>query len=276
MDKTITKSSRSRKETPITEVSTSTPSITEFPISQTSKNMIRKLLLYSRDQENEERLEGLTDDTCCPVSLFGEIDRNNDGSVSFDEFQSWVSSIPLTDEENGSSLSTEAIFEEIDTDNSGYLSLEEFQLWTKGCLLDGEEVEKDDCSIESAITTLLPEFNYSCTLDDIPTTPKTIKYRNRFKHMIKVFADWGSPIPVSTSSNSNQKNENDNNNNIEMMVFPSSMDERIRAVVDGCFVGAKNPGVVKSLGILYEDYLPLRLAGDVVFKLVESSMSKNK
>jgi len=40
----------------------------------------------------------------------------------------------------------------------------------------------------------------------------------------------------------------------------------------GCFAGAKRQGVVDALEILYEDYIPLRIAGDMIFKLVETAM----
>jgi hypothetical protein len=43
-------------------------------------------------------------------------------------------------------------------------------------------------------------------------------------------------------------------------------------VIMGCFAGAKNRGLVTALSILYEDYLPLRLAGDVIFKLVSKAL----
>ena len=43
-------------------------------------------------------------------------------------------------------------------------------------------------------------------------------------------------------------------------------------VVKGCFVGARNPPVVDALRIVYADFSPLRVAGDIIFKLVSGVM----
>lgn len=55
---------------------------------------------------------------------------------------------------------------------------------------------------------------------------------------------------------------------------PKSKDNlsNLDLVIMGCFAGAKNRGLVTALSILYEDYLPLRLAGDIIFKLVSKAM----
>lgn len=45
-----------------------------------------------------------------------------------------------------------------------------------------------------------------------------------------------------------------------------------KKIAFGCFAGAKNEGVVKALEILYIDYLPLRVAGDIIFKLMKKVM----
>jgi hypothetical protein len=49
---------------------------------------------------------------------------------------------------------------------------------------------------------------------------------------------------------------------------PSNLD----LVIIGCFAGAKNRGLVTALSILYEDYFPLRIAGDLIFKLVSNAL----
>ena len=42
---------------------------------------------------------------------------------------------------------------------------------------------------------------------------------------------------------------------------------RIRPVL-GCFAGAKVPEVVDALRICYTDFKPLRVAGDLIFKVI--------
>jgi hypothetical protein len=54
-------------------------------------------------------------------------------------------------------------------------------------------------------------------------------------------------------------------------IMPSGEGRRMD-VVRGCFVGARNPAVVDALRIVYVDYSPLRVAGDIIFKLVSSVM----
>ena len=43
---------------------------------------------------------------------------------------------------------------------------------------------------------------------------------------------------------------------------------RYGKVLDGCFAGAQNDIVVRALSQLYEDYVLLRLGGDLIFKLM--------
>lgn len=180
-------------------------------------------------------------------SLFSEIDSDSNGSISFEEFQAWVASIDIADNTDGSILqaendsntltsSAENLFSVVDVNNDGTISYEEFKMWTTG-LHSGEE-----CDVLSTLS-----------IHDIPSSsPGTRKYRERYLHMIQCFSRWGENITTQNKFDSNP---------------------RMNLVIQGCFEGAKNPGVVKALGILYEDYLPLRIAGDAIFKLMESKLS---
>ena len=40
-------------------------------------------------------------------------------------------------------------------------------------------------------------------------------------------------------------------------------------VLAGCFAGARVEGVVTALRIVYEDFSPLRMAGDLIFNLMK-------
>ena len=53
-------------------------------------------------------------------------------------------------------------------------------------------------------------------------------------------------------------------------------NSRLRTVLDGCFVGARTPPVVEALKIVYEDYYPLRVAGDLIFRLMKSFVFKDR
>jgi len=185
--------------------------------SQIQRRIISQMMSYA-----------LPEDLTRCDNLFAEIDVDNSGAISFEEFESWVASIELTDAEIKNSL-----FSEVDVNNDGFISFEEFKMWTTG--LQGDECD----AYESA------------SIHDLPAV--SLKYRERYLKMVQSFGEWG------------QKFNDDGG-----AIYSSG---RIGLVVKGCFEGAKNPGVVKALGILYEDYMPLRIAGDAIFKIVEARMS---
>mmetsp|Transcript_61206 Transcript_61206/g.122697 ORF Transcript_61206/g.122697 Transcript_61206/m.122697 type:complete len:454 (-) Transcript_61206:229-1590(-) len=54
----------------------------------------------------------------------------------------------------------------------------------------------------------------------------------------------------------------------------SIKNPRLRTVLGGVLVGARTPGVVVALRIVYEDFLALRLAGDLIFKLMAAIVGK--
>ena len=79
------------------------------------------------------------------------------------------------------------------------------------------------------------------------------KYHDRFQHMVDIFSSRASTW---------EENLRDR----------GGIPSRLELIILGCFVGSKTPGVVTALRILYEDYIPLRVAGDLIFKLVEKSI----
>lgn len=240
-------------------------------MSKESKRVVKNILQYlliDSQQQNQTSY-------CCD-SLFSDIDQNKDNSLSKEEFQSWILSVPLSSAEissiqkqQSSQMNSDILFQEIDTDNDGNISRQEFQSWTTLCLTSDEtSASSVDCNINYADMSATT-FSYDSRLEDIPLTSESNKkYRDRYLHMVKCFALWGDKY------NDNQQNIT---TNTEKATFVTTNSEsRIELVVDGCFAGAKNPGVVKALGILYEDYFPLRVAGDIVFKLVEKTIAREK
>lgn len=205
-------------------------------------------LISSRPSEIQRKIisqvisQALPEDLTRCDSLFAEIDSNRDGSLSFEEFLAWVSSVETSSlnvtDNILEALDVESLFSSADIDKNGSISFEEFKLWTTGLL-----VGEDECDPYT-----------SKSIYDVPAqSPSTMKYRERYLHMVHSFAQWGTT-------------------HFESGGGVASNSSRMGLVVRGCFEGAKNPGVVKALGILYEDYLPLRVAGDVIFKLVEARM----
>lgn len=221
-------------------------SLTRQPVGGKSRSIIRAILaLKAREDTNSSISMELCD------SLFYEIDANDDGRLSFEEFEAWVSSIPVTSEEE-SRLSNEwnpaEIFEEIDLNSDGSISQEEFKLWTTG-----------------VVRTMERKSSYASSLHELPVPPKAAEYRKRYMKMLRAFNDWERSFKSCCSDAEARK---------MMLDRVTPPNNRINHVIEGCFAGAKNPGVVKALGILYEDYLPLRLAGDTVFKLINNRVDR--
>jgi len=79
---------------------------------------------------------------------------------------------------------------------------------------------------------------------------KKKKYFERYNHMVETFKVWESHIfPTVNTSN-------------------GDANDRMEDVLKGCFVGARNPQVVEALRIVYVDFQGLRIAGDLIFKLM--------
>ena len=79
------------------------------------------------------------------------------------------------------------------------------------------------------------------------TDSKRQQYSDHYDAMLCAFKEWESLVPQG--------------------------EGRRLDVVRGCFVGAKNTPVVEALRIVYVDYAALRVAGDIIFKLVKGVMS---
>jgi hypothetical protein len=75
---------------------------------------------------------------------------------------------------------------------------------------------------------------------------KRRKFSDRYDEMLTQFMEWEEIMPDG--------------------------DGRRMDVVKGCFVGARNQPVVDALRIVYVDFSPLRVAGDIIFKLVSGVM----
>jgi hypothetical protein len=74
------------------------------------------------------------------------------------------------------------------------------------------------------------------------------KFSDRYDEMVGSFRQWEDLIPQG--------------------------EGRRLDVVRGCFVGANSPQIVDALRIVYVDFKPLRLAGDIIYKLVSSFMPR--
>jgi hypothetical protein len=75
---------------------------------------------------------------------------------------------------------------------------------------------------------------------------KRLRFSERYDEMLSQFMEWEDVMPDG--------------------------EGRRMDVVRGCFIGARNPPVVEALRVVYVDFSPLRVAGDIIFKLVSGVM----
>jgi hypothetical protein len=89
---------------------------------------------------------------------------------------------------------------------------------------------------------------YPPTADPTAMDEKRQRFSERYDEMLSQFMEWEDVMPEGEASS------------------------RRMDVVRGCFIGARNPPVVDALRVVYVDYSPLRVAGDIIFKLVSGVM----
>lgn len=165
--------------------------------------------------------------------VFEAFDRDRNGELSKDEFlvSDLLSKLPQTAQVQ----THEELFAELDVDGSGGISLEEFARGT-GRLFAGqwskEEVDELIARQEA----------------DNAGEGRT-QAGQRFDEMVEQFALWETKLAAPGQG-------------------VVSDNPRLRTVLKGCFVGAHTKGVVDALRIVYEDFPPLRMAGDLIFKLM--------
>ena len=128
------------------------------------------------------------------------------------------------------------------------LSLDELKLWTTGVITTNCDDEVQTNPIATTTSTTIQSNNEN------KLSSKALTSQKQYLYMVKQFSIWGGKWDQLNSKKTDFN--------------------RFDYVVIGCFRGAEVPAVVDALQILYEDYLPLRIAGDIIFKLVEKVMIK--
>lgn len=193
------------------------------------------------------------DDSCVVAArkVFDAVDADDSGTVSSvellnsDLLRSLGQCADCTCEKKGSCQSVSKFMDEIDkTHPEGELHFDEFLIASHHLLYEGDASVSlfggEDCS-EELVDELLNGHEGTIGKD------KADKYSKRFDAMCAEFDSWDS-----TDSSSKAKERN----------------PRLALVLEGCFAGAKQPLVVDGLKILYMDFLALRMAGDLIFKIM--------
>ena len=211
-------------------------------------------LLKSKDSNASVNVKALGREDSCVVAarkIFDAVDADASGTVSSKELldsdllRSLGQCLNCTCGKEGSCQSVMRFMDEIDkTHPEGDLHFDEFLLASHHLLYEGDASLSlfggDDCAgdlVDEILNGREGEIGQE----------KMDRYSKRFDNMCTEFDSWDS-------SDSSSKAE--------------SQNPRLALVLEGCFAGSKNPPVVDALKILYIDFRPLRMAGDLIFKMM--------
>ena len=115
-----------------------------------------------------------------------------------------------------------------------------------------ENIIESDAVLQQILDTRLKiSGNMKDRLDSLyrGSRREQTKHGDRYDNMLKCFLEW----------------ERDQGLFSDKIKSP-----RLQIVLKGCFVGARTPPVAETLKIVYEDFPPLRIAGNLIFKLMNS------
>jgi len=215
---------------------------------------LERELEKSKESNGAVNVKALGRDDSCVVAarkIFDAVDADASGTVSSKELldsdllRSLGQCSECTCGKEGSCQSVQRFMDEIDkTHPEGDLHFDEFLLASHHLLYEGDTsmllFGGDDCA-EELVDEMLNGREGEIGQE------KVDRYSKRFDGMCAEFDSWDS-------ADSSSKAE--------------SQNPRLALVLEGCFAGSKNPPVVDALKILYIDFRPLRMAGDLIFKMM--------
>jgi hypothetical protein len=148
--------------------------------------------------------------------------------------------------------SAQAFLERIDTSKTGRLRFADMMLGLHQC---AEEIcVVQDCNVAETVRLVVSELVEHPPTIALPRPSddgKRERLAKRYDHMVECFQEWENLVPMDEQPAGRRQ-------------------ARLLDVVRGCFVGSKNVQVVNALRVLYTDYTGLRLAGDLIFKVVST------
>jgi hypothetical protein len=228
------------------------------PIRVAGDLMFSKLereVAKSKASDGAGNVRALGRDDACVVAarkIFDTVDADASGTVSSTELldsdllRSLGQCVDCTCEKKGSCQSVSNFMAEIDkTHPEGEIHFDEFLVAAHHLLYEG------DASVSlfggEDADDLVNELLNGDTYNRPEDKSKADKYSKRFDAMCEEFETWESD---DSSAKAQAKNP------------------RLALVLEGCFAGAKEQAVVDALKILYVDFRVLRMAGDLIFKMM--------
>lgn len=209
------------------------------------------------------------DDSCVVAArkIFDAVDADASGTVSSRELldsdllRSLGQCVDCTCEKKGSCQSVATFMDEIDkTHPEGELHFGEFLVAAHHLLYEGDasiSLFGGDAAADDLVDQLLSNDGGSEVAEGKSKKDRADRYAKRFDGMCEEFDSW-------EDASSSDPDSGDSS----VMSRAQERNPRLALVLEGCFAGAKQPPVVDALKILYMDFLPLRMAGDLIFKLM--------
>lgn len=215
---------------------------------------LERELAKSKGSDGAASVKALGRDDSCVIAarkIFDAVDADASGTVSSQELlesdllRSLGQCEQCTCGKEGSCQSVQRFMDEIDkTHPKGELHFDEFLLASHHLLFEGDATVSlfgGDGSADDLVDEILNGKEGPIGKE------KADRYSNRFDKMCDEFDSWDSADSSAKAQSSNP---------------------RLALVLDGCFAGSRNPPVVDALKILYIDFRPLRMAGDLIFKMM--------
>ena len=174
--------------------------------------------------------------------LFDAIDADGSGEISREELVgSGLISIINPEEPEGAAI--DSFMSDADTDQSDGVSFVEFATYAASCeQLEGADLADVLAAVNGQGGDRSPFWSGGSPRDGEAAEPPSA----RFTRMVEKFGEWEQRLGVVDVQ------END----------------RLGRVLLGCFAGTRVPEIVEALKVCYVDFKPLRVAGDLIFKVV--------
>jgi hypothetical protein len=239
------------------------------PVRVAGDLMFSKLereLAKSKSSPSAQHVRALGRGDSCVVAarkIFDAVDADASGTVSSRELldsdllRSLGQCVDCTCEKKGNCQSVAKFMDDIDkTHPQGELHFTEFLVAAHHLLYEGDASVSlfggDETDVEDLVDELLSGREEG---DEKADT----KHAKRFDSMCREFDSWETADDDDSDSSLTTKST---------LSKAQERNPRLALVLEGCFAGAKQPLVVDALKILYTDFLPLRMAGKLIFKLM--------
>ena len=179
--------------------------------------------------------------------LFDLIDADSSGALDRDELleSGLLSTLNLVGEGATEEEAVDEFMDATDTDKNGNLSFVEF---AAAAAKEPKLQDADDVLLELMEYYTL-ESSKGLAEDSVATRRRKRKDPGeKFDFMLATFRDWQDKPKLVASVDAST---------------------RLGQVLMGCFAGTGNTNLVEALRLVYVKYAPLRVGGDMIFKLVQ-------